>query len=273
MVAIKAFAAKRRSLVVSAVAALIVGTAIVAYVLWPIPVSVTVDGTTARSIQRRGTVAMALTKLQIALGPLDRVEPSPTTNLTSNMTIRVVRVSEQLVTEQVAIAHDAVKRETGSLSVGITECVQNGTDGSEAVTYREVTEDGQLVGREVVERVVAKAAEPDIYLIGTGKAIAISRGGVDYRSREILTMSATAYDPTVGTRTATGTGVHQGIVAVDPRVIPLGTRLYIEGYGYALAADTGGAIKGNRIDLAFETHLEALRFGRRTVTVYVLERQ
>ena len=81
-------------------------------------------------------------------------------------------------------------------------------------------------------------------------------------------MEATAYSG--GGTTASGMAAAVGRVAVDPRVIPLGTRLYIEGYGYAVAADTGGAIKGNRIDLFFETYDEAISFGRRKVTVYVL---
>lgn len=70
---------------------------------------------------------------------------------------------------------------------------------------------------------------------------------------------------------ATGLRVKKGIVAVDPRVIPLGTKLYIPGYGEALAADTGGWIKGNRIDLAFDTLEECFRFGRRRIRVYLVE--
>ncbi len=71
--------------------------------------------------------------------------------------------------------------------------------------------------------------------------------------------------------TATGLRARKGIVAVDPRVIPLGTRVFIPGYGEALAADTGGWIKGNRIDLCFETLEEAFRFGRRKIRVYLVE--
>ena len=67
-----------------------------------------------------------------------------------------------------------------------------------------------------------------------------------------------------------GTEANPHIVAVDPRVIPLGSRLYIDGYGFAVAADTGGAIKGNRIDLLLETHQTALKFGRRQLQIYQL---
>ena len=72
--------------------------------------------------------------------------------------------------------------------------------------------------------------------------------------------------------TATGRPAGQGIVAVDPKVIPLGTRVYVEGYGEAIAADVGGAIKGNKIDLCFEWSNARIRqeFGRRNVTVYIL---
>lgn len=273
MTNLKSFLTRRPAVTRGAIIAGIVTLSVVAYLLWPVPVNVTVDGTTIRHFVRRGTVETALTRLAIERGPLDRVEPGPTTGISRNLTIRVVRVTERTVSEHETVTHDVIRRDSATLSAGSSERVQKGNDGSETVTYREVSEDGQVVRREVVDRVVSKPAVADIYLVGTGKSVTLSRGGVDYRSSRILTLTATAYDPSVGTTTATGTGVYKGIAAVDPRVIPLGTRLYIDGYGYALAADTGGAIKGNRIDLAFATKAEALQFGRRTVTVYVLQPQ
>lgn len=89
-----------------------------------------------------------------------------------------------------------------------------------------------------------------------------------------LTMRATAYtihDEGNGTHTYRGNLLRKGLVAVDPSVIPLGSRLYIEGYGYAIADDIGGAIKGSKIDLAYESRSDALRFGVQNVTVYVLD--
>ena len=88
-----------------------------------------------------------------------------------------------------------------------------------------------------------------------------------------LVMEATAYTAADGGGdgyTATGQYLQRGMVAVDPDVIPLGSQLYIEGYGYAVAADTGGAIVCDRIDLAMDSTSEALDFGRRDVVVYVL---
>jgi 3D (Asp-Asp-Asp) domain-containing protein len=80
-----------------------------------------------------------------------------------------------------------------------------------------------------------------------------------------MTVTATGYSLTG--RTATGVPVGYGIVAVDPNVIPLGTRMSVPGYGEAVAADTGGAITGARIDLWFPTTAEALAWGTRTVTI------
>ena len=93
------------------------------------------------------------------------------------------------------------------------------------------------------------------------------------RYSEAMIMEASAYLPTDGGGdgiTASGIMAERGVVAVDPDVIPLGTRLYIPGYGEAIAADTGGAIIGNMIDLCMEDYGEAMEFGRRDITVYVL---
>ena len=92
------------------------------------------------------------------------------------------------------------------------------------------------------------------------------------RNMRSLTMAASAYSAyeTSG-YTARGSYLRKGLVAVDPSVIPLGTRLYIPGYGHAIADDTGGAIRGNRIDLAFDSYEEAIQFGRRDVTVYIVD--
>ena len=96
--------------------------------------------------------------------------------------------------------------------------------------------------------------------------------GSQYAS--VMAMEATAYLPTDGNGagiTAMGIPATYGVAAVDPSVIPLGSRLYIPGYGEAIAADTGGAIYGYKIDLCMESYSQAMNFGRRTVTVYVLK--
>lgn len=94
------------------------------------------------------------------------------------------------------------------------------------------------------------------------------------RSSRSMIMNASAYsayDPGNSHYTFGGSWLRKGLVAVDPTVIPLGTRLFIPGYGYAVADDIGGAIKGNKIDIAFDTHGEAMQFGRQRITVYILD--
>jgi 3D (Asp-Asp-Asp) domain-containing protein len=101
-----------------------------------------------------------------------------------------------------------------------------------------------------------------------------SRGGYV----NFITMRATAYTASKYARTASGERVSLGVVAVDPRVIPLGTKLYVQSldgsidYGYAIASDTGGAIKNNKIDLFFNTNSDCYKFGVRNVRVYILGR-
>ena len=89
-----------------------------------------------------------------------------------------------------------------------------------------------------------------------------------------LYVEATAYSPYEdgnGSRTTMGTLVRRGIIAADPQVIPLGTKVYIPGYGMATVEDTGGSIRGNRIDVAFDTYGECIKFGRQSITIYIVE--
>lgn len=91
-----------------------------------------------------------------------------------------------------------------------------------------------------------------------------------------MIMEATAYTKSIeeGTHrgiTKSGTQVSRGTVAIDPRIIPLGTKIYVEGYGHAECLDTGGAIKGNRIDLYMDSREECFEFGRKNVKVYIIE--
>jgi len=89
-----------------------------------------------------------------------------------------------------------------------------------------------------------------------------------------LRVEASGYAPGAGGadhRTATGAAAVRGVIAVDPKVIPMGTRVYVPGYGYAVAADTGGAIHGNTIDLCFGNNAQARVWGRQMVTIIILD--
>ena len=120
--------------------------------------------------------------------------------------------------------------------------------------------------------VEAPFAQPPAKIESPENVVETPQGSLEYT--KVLGMEATAYLPTDGSSeglTATGIPATYGIVAVDPEVIPLGTKVYIPGYGTALAADTGGAIYGYKIDLCMENYYQAMDFGRRTVTVFILK--
>ncbi len=109
-------------------------------------------------------------------------------------------------------------------------------------------------------------------------ATTVSRGtSTPSRAGKAITMVSTGYDgcyacnkPYYGAPSYIGLPLARGIVAVDPNVIPMGTRLYVEGYGNAIAADQGNAINGNRIDLFFDSHQQASKWGIKTVKVTIL---
>lgn len=125
----------------------------------------------------------------------------------------------------------------------------------------------------------SESANKSAVKVAEKPASTVSRGTSDSsRTGKVITMVATAYDgcyecnkPYYGYPSYIGLPLAHGIVAVDPNVIPMGTRLYVEGYGDAIAADQGNAIKGNRIDLFFDSHQEALNYGMKTVKVTLLD--
>jgi 3D (Asp-Asp-Asp) domain-containing protein len=138
------------------------------------------------------------------------------------------------------------------------------------VTY----ENGENVNEEVLSsEIIVKPLEEVIYF-GTKERwdpadrYRTDTTGLDYE--EVLNVEATAYTHT-GNTTYTGIWPYEGIVAVDPKIIPLKSKLFVEGYGFAEAQDTGGLIKGNIIDVFMDTREKALNWGRKQVKVYILE--
>jgi 3D (Asp-Asp-Asp) domain-containing protein len=141
-------------------------------------------------------------------------------------------------------------------------------------TYKLAFAGGKLLSKELVQ---TERIEPKPTVFFMGQSGFVPNRHKFSRSR-VIDMQATAYPPNPGnprssrpSHTATGRPACYGLVAVDPRVIPLGTHLYVEGYGFALAADTGGAIKGNRIDLCMANNSLCNQFGRRRVRVHILK--
>lgn len=238
-------------------------------------VGITADGQTFYTYTVARTVAEVLEQAGINPGPQDKITPAPNEPIASDTEIKVSRLKEEITTREVKIAFKTLRREDSSMELGETKVLQEGAEGLKEVTYRYVFQDGKRIKQEKISEKIIK--EPMNRVVAYGSTGMVSRGGKTYRFTRALTMSATGY--TAGPEstgkyadgyTYTGLKATRGIVAVDPKVIPLGTRLYVEGYGPALAADIGGAIKGNKIDLCFDTVAEALAWGRRPVKVYVL---
>ena len=180
-----------------------------------------------------------------------------------------IEIEQTSATEPTAIAIGENGRikisEDDELTKAFAELVENSQDVNKAVEETIAGQDTQATEVSTIEEVKPVEEIPE-------NVIETSRGLVPYT--QMYGMEATAYLPTDGSAeglTAMGIPATYGIVAVDPDVIPLGSRVYIPGYGEALAADTGGAIYGYRIDLCMESYDEAMDFGRRNVTVFVLK--
>ena len=152
--------------------------------------------------------------------------------------------------------------------------MQEGVKGVTEETRLVTKINGEERGSIVIGSKILSESRSKIVEVGTKKPENMIHGK---KYKKKIVMRGTAYDPSAGKWTASGTRARVGAVAVDPRVIPLGTKLYIESadgfptYGFAVAEDTGGAIKGNRIDVFYNSRSQALRFGRRNVVVYILE--
>ncbi|AOT70273.1 3D domain-containing protein [Geosporobacter ferrireducens] len=251
------------------------------------PVNLEVDGETKEVMTAYETIGDILKEYEITLGESDRVEPEMEAVIMPYDTIKVIRIEEKRISEKVVIPYQSIIKHNDSLDKGKANVIQKGKNGEKQVEYVVLYENGEEVSKILKEEKILVAAENEVVEKGTAQYLATSRGAV--RFRNAIKMSSTAYDASFESTgknpgdkhyglTKSGTKVRPGVVAVDPKVIPLGTKLYIKSldskwpdYGFAIAEDTGGAIKGNKIDLYFENTQDVKRYGRRNVEVYVLE--
>ncbi len=156
--------------------------------------------------------------------------------------------SSQIETVKQVIKFSIITHHTSGLRIGSSRVIKAGVDGLELVTYQLTPSSNGPAERKQISLRILRHSSPEV--IQVGMAVKLPSRGY-FSGRKVITMIATKYYGVNG-RTYSGLRGTYGIVAVDPRVIPLGTRLFIEGYGFAVAADTGGAIKGNRIDLCVD---------------------
>lgn len=233
------------------------------------------DGAERQVTTAQSTVGATLKEAGIVVGPNDLVSPATNERPRDGMKITVVRVSVAIEAVKQPVAFETVKTFTDSLRPGVVKVITEGKNGEKTVRYSVRYEDGKEVKRTAIGSVVDTKPVNKVVNIGS-KGRYTSRS--EHKTQRVLQMSASAYDPGPKScgpyatgKTSIGLKAGYGVVAVDPKVIPLRTKLYIEGYGYAVAGDTGRSIKGNRIDLGFNTYKEAINFGRKTVTVHILK--
>jgi uncharacterized protein YabE (DUF348 family) len=210
----------------------------------------------------------------------DKVTPALDQIVRPNQTIRIIRVVTKVVKQQAVLKMGTVYQRAYQLERGVRKVVRQGTPGLVETQWQTVYEDGKIVARRKLSQRVVQPMANTVVALGIKppvNTLITSRGS--YRYIDLKQMVATAYSPGPEScgkyasfgRTYTGKKASYGLVAVDPQVIRLGTMLYVEGYGKAEAADIGSAIKGDRIDLCYETYREAAMFGRKKLKVYILE--
>jgi uncharacterized protein YabE (DUF348 family)/3D (Asp-Asp-Asp) domain-containing protein len=257
-----------------------------------VSVNVLVDGKEIEVSTSEDTIKNTLKAEGITYSGLDRIEPSPDAEPEEGMKVCITRVESVLLKEYQPIDFTTIIKNDNTLSETVKKVSQEGEIGEKELTFMVMFENGKEVSKKFIQELVIKEPVERVLLQGTLRLFPLSRGG-EIRNREsfskitpqnfsysnVIHCEATAYssqEPGIGTITASGKPVKRNpngysTIAVDPKVIPMGTRVYVDGYGYATAEDTGGAIKGNKIDVYLHTISDCIAWGRRGVNVYILE--
>ena len=256
-------------------------------------VTVRRNGETQTVKSRKESISRLLERMDIVPSPLETVAVNlagPGVEITvEEEIIYYDRIVEQVTFDTVRVANPEMKK-------GTEQVVQEGVNGVRTSIYEVVFSNGQELSRQFVEEVDSTAVDQIVEYGTAADATVNSKSTISSVSKNsdgsgtltladgstldfsaAKSMTATAYTAGYGGAdyyTATGTSVRVGTVAVDKRVIPLGTKLYIvtnDGivYGTAVAEDTG--VKGDKIDLYFDTYQQCINFGRRGCTVYILK--
>ena len=225
------------------------------------------------------TVGSALQESGITLGENDIISPSASTIMEEGMQVSVTRVFKGEITETEAVPFDKKFVPNPEMDRGHSKVTVEGVDGERRAVYSVTRVEGKETQRTLVSESISTQPVTEIIEYGTKSVQAVSRGTTPETAEALADCSyidCKAYSYILPGRTATGVPVGRGVIAVDPKVIPLGTKVYVQSldggadYGYAVAADTGGAIKGNKIDMWVPTYSEAASNGVRQMRVYIL---
>lgn len=243
-----------------------------------------IDGESPQNfISNSTSVGVALKEFQEKTGRLFELKEgqSPAKELIDNMIIRLTPYVEKIVTNTEEIPFTTTYVENPNLALGTQNIKVAGVNGLKEITSKELYLQDSLASTSITSEKTVKNPVNQVIEKGTKPINTVNTevGNLSYNKK--ISMKATAYTAgpeSTGKRpgdagygiTASGIKAQRGVVAVDTSVIPFGTKLYIEGYGCAVAGDTGSAIKGNKIDVFVNTYNEAMNWGVRTVNVYIL---
>jgi 3D (Asp-Asp-Asp) domain-containing protein len=232
----------------------------------------TADGQTRRLFTKAPDLKAFLEEQHVALGPHDFATPAPDTPIGRNTAVKITRVTVDTEVE-VSTGEPVTTWQMRTRQNLRRVLVQRGYAAKRTLKTRITRHDGIEISREVVSDNKIRKPYFNLTLFNRAGQPAWTYNLLKCR---MVKMRSTGYyvgEKTVPSDTTyLGHKLQRGLVAVDPAVIPLGTRLYVEGYGYAFAADTGSKIKGLRIDLAVKDKYEEARFNRSNVPVYILEK-
>ncbi|WP_196220229.1 G5 and 3D domain-containing protein [Terrilactibacillus tamarindi] len=220
------------------------------------------------------TVEEFLQEQHVNVGKEDRVNPGIDEQLASNLTVSVIHVKKVNKQEEKVLPFQTKTEESSDLRKGKTKVLKPGEKGKVHQTYEIIYENDKQVAKNLVKTEEISKPKDRVILVGTKPNAPVQTDKSS--ATKTVTVTSTAYTADCkGCSGYTKTGLNlksspgTKVIAVDPKIIPLGTRVYVEGYGYAVAGDTGGAIDGHKIDIFFPSKHQANNWGRKKVNVTV----
>lgn len=249
-------------------------------------ISLIVKGEEIKISSFKKTVRELLSENEIQYDDDDIITPSLSSELKDYMEIKVVEVTQSQVTEKEDIPYSVKLIDDNDLLKGKTKVTQEGKSGEKEITYNLTYYDGKLVkkalecekiSQEPVDKIVKKGTKEEVVVASrsttsrnssSSESKASSASNSASKNGKHMVVQATAYAG--DSITSTGTVPKWGTIAVDPRVIPYGSKVYIPQFNKTfIAEDCGGAIKGNIIDIFMNSESECYKWGRRTIDIYI----
>ena len=249
-------------------------------------ISLVVKGEEIKVSSFKKTVRELLSENEIQYDDDDIITPSLSSELKDYMEIKVVEVTQSQVTEKEDIPYSVKLIDDNDLLKGKTKVTQEGKSGEKEITYNLTYYDGKLVkkalegekiSQEPVDKIVKKGIKEEVVVASrsttsrnssSSESKASSASNSASKNGKHMVVQATAYAG--DTITSTGTVPKWGTIAVDPKVIPYGSKVYIPQFNKTfIAEDCGGAVKGNIIDIFMGSEAECYKWGRRTIDIYI----